>query len=90
MITGTCNFVSFILNGLLTVATAGFALGSASPVAFLVITHFSDQVKIRFISQLCNGISSVLQKLLKCFNVTTILTSFSVSLLSNSPARIVL
>ena len=85
MTTGTYNFVSFILNvtfvGLLTAATAGSASGSASLVALLVITQFSDQVKIRFISQLINGISNVLQKLLKCFNGTTISTSFSVSFL---------
>ena len=58
MTTGTYNFVSVILNvasiGLLTAATAGFALASASLVALLVITHFSDQVKTRFISQLIN------------------------------------
>ena len=47
--TRTCNFVSFISNaafvGLLIAATAGSALGSASLVALLVITKFSDQVK---------------------------------------------
>ena len=62
MTTGTYNFVSFILNvafvGLLTAATARSASGSASLVALLVITQFSDQVKIRFISQLINGISN--------------------------------
>ena len=52
--TGTYNFVSVILNvvfvGLLTGASAGFASGSASLVDFFVYTHFSDHVKIRFIS----------------------------------------
>ena len=52
--------MSVILNaafiGLLTAATAR----SASLVALLVITQFSDQAKIKFISQLINGISSVL------------------------------
>ena len=69
---GTYSFVFFILNvaliWLLAVATAGSAWGSASVAALLVITHFSDQVKTRFISQLINGISGVFQKLLKCFN----------------------
>ena len=44
--TGTYSCVSVILNvafvGLLTAATAGSASGSASLVAFLVITQFSD------------------------------------------------
>ena len=40
------------------------------------ITHFLDQVKSRLISQLINGISRVVQKLLKYFNGTAILTSF--------------
>ena len=41
-----------------------------------MITHFSDQVKMRLISQLIKGISRALQKLLKYFNSTIILTSF--------------
>ena len=40
------------------------------------IKQFVDQVRIRLISQLINGISFVLQKLFRCFNVTIILTSF--------------
>ena len=56
--TGTYYLVSLILNvafdGLLIAATAGLALGLASFVALLVVTEFSDQVKIRFISQLIN------------------------------------
>ena len=91
---GTYNFVSVILSvafvGLLTVTTAGSASGLASLVALLVITQFSDRVKIRFISQFINGISSVLQKLLKCFNDTTISISFSVFLPSNLPVMLVL
>ena len=74
--TGTYNLVSVILNvafaGLLTAPTAGFA----SLVALLVNTQFSDHIKTRFIAQLTNGISSVLQKFLKCFNGTAISTSF--------------
>ena len=46
----------FILNiafvRLLTAATAGLVSGLVSLVALLVTTGFSDQVKIRFISQL--------------------------------------
>ena len=64
--------MSVILNvafiGLLAAATAGLASGSASLVALLIITHFADQLKIKFISQLINGISSVSQKLVKNFN----------------------
>ena len=74
----TGHFVSVILNvafvGILTAATTGSVSGSASLVALLVIIHFSDQVKIRFILQLINGISSVFQKLLKYFNDTAIFT----------------
>ena len=47
--TGTYNFVSVILNvafvGLLTAATAGSASGSASLVALLAITQFSDRLR---------------------------------------------
>ena len=56
MITGIYNVVLFILNiafvRLLTAATAGLVSGLVSLVALLVTTRFSDQVKIRFISQL--------------------------------------
>ena len=74
--TGTYNFASFILNvafvGAFIAGIAGSASGSASLFALLAITQFSDQVKKISISQLINSISSVLQKLLKCFNGTTI------------------
>ena len=80
--TGTYNVVSAILSvafvGSSIAATEGSASGSSSLVALLVNTQLSDHVKIRFTSQLINGVSSVLQKLLKCFNGTTISTSFSV------------
>ena len=62
--------------GVSTATTAGSVSGSASLITQLVITQFSDQVKVRFISQLINGISSVIKKLLKCFNGTTISTFF--------------
>ena len=94
MTAATYNFASLILNvafvGLLTAATAGSVSRSASLVALLVITKFSDQLKIRFISQLINGISSVLQKLLKCFNGIKISSSISVSLSSNLTVILVL
>ena len=56
--------------GLLTLVTPGFPpwAETASLVALLVKAQFSDHVKIRFILQLINGMSSVLQKLLKYFN----------------------
>ena len=82
----TYNFVSGILNvasvELSIAATAGFPpwVGTASLVPLLVNKQFSDYVKIRFIWQLNNGMSSVLQKLIKCLNGTTISTSFSVLL----------
>ena len=86
--------MSVILNvvfvGLLIAATAGFTSGFASLVALLVNTQFSVCVKIRFISQLINGMPSVLQKLLKYFNGTTISASFSVSLLPNFPVILAL
>ena len=94
MTTGTYNFVSSILNvtfvGLLTAATAGLASGSAFLVVSFVITQFSDQDKIRFISQLINGISSVLQKLLNYFNGTAISTCLSVLVSSNLHVMLVL
>ena len=90
--TGTYNFLSIILNvafvGLLTAATAGSASGSASLVAYLVIIQFSDKTKIKFISQLISSLSSSFKKLLKCFNGTTISTSFSVLLPSNLPVML--
>ena len=74
--TGTYNFASPILNvafvGAFISGIAGLALGSAACATIPVRTQISDHVKIRFISQLINGISKVLQKLLKCFNGTMI------------------
>ena len=43
----------------------------------LLQNMFADQVRIRLISQLINGISTVLQKLLKYFNGAITLKSFS-------------
>ena len=61
-----------------------------SLVVLLVNTHFSDYVKIRFISQLINDMFSVQQQLLKYFNGTTISASLSVLLPSNFPVILVL
>ena len=65
MTTGTNYFVSVILNvafvGLLIAATVGSASELVSLGALLVMIQFSDQVKIRFISQLINGISNAFQ-----------------------------
>ena len=46
------------------------------PAAALDTTQFADQAKMRIISELINCILRVLQKLLKYFNGTIILTSF--------------
>ena len=92
--TGTNNIVSVTLNvafeGLLISDIAGSTPGLASVVALLVITQLSDQVKIRFISQLINSVCSTFQKLLRYFNGTAISTSFSVLLPSNPPVMIAL
>ena len=86
--------MSVILNiafvGLLTAAIAGFTLGFASLVALLVNTQFSDHVKIRFLSQLINGIFSVLQTLPKYFNGTKISTSFVLAIPFNILVMLVL
>ena len=92
--TRTYSLQSVILKvtfvGLLIPATGGSASRSASLVALLVITQFSDQVKVKNICQLINGMSSVLQKLLKYCNGTTISTSsFSTFLPSNFPVILV-
>ena len=84
MTTGTtilCVILNFAPVELLILDTAGFRpwAGTASFVALFVNTQFSVHDKIKFISQLINDISSVLQKLLKYFN-GTISTYFSVLL----------
>ena len=47
----------------------------------LVITQFTNQVRMRLISQLIEGISRVLKKLLMYFNCTATSTSFVLTLL---------
>ena len=93
--TGTYNLQSVILKtafvGLLIPTTAGSASGLASLVALLVNTQFSDQLRVKDTSQLINGMSSVLQKVLKYFNDTTIsISSFSTIVPSNFPVILVL
>ena len=78
--TETYNFVSVIvyvaLVGLIIAAVRRFVTRIASLYALFVISQFSDQVRVKDTSQLISGISKVLQKLLKYFNGTTILTLF--------------
>ena len=57
--TGTLSFVSVTIN-----------VGSWSAAVPATKHQLLYQVNIRLISELCNGISSVLQKLLKYFNGT--------------------
>ena len=71
-------------------AIAGLGLGLASLFAWLVNTQFSivnTQCQVKDSSELINGMSSVLQKLLKYSNGTKISTfSFPTILFSNFPA----
>ena len=85
--TGAYNIVYVALVGLLNATTAVLASGSASLVALLVKTQFSDQAKIKDTSQLVNTVSNVLKKLLKCFN-DTIISTFSVSVLLPSNLQV--
>ena len=69
--TGTYNFVSVILN-IAFIGEVSLRVFVLALFSMLVITQFSDQVKIKDTSQLINGIFKVLQKLLKYFNGTAI------------------
>ena len=90
--TGTYSFVSVILN----VAPDGATIAGGSllfPAALTIIsakTQFSNQVRIISTSQLINNISKLLQKLLKCFNVTTASVSVNESLSCAFPTMLVL
>ena len=59
-------FVSVIVN-----------VGSWLAIGASVIEHTADHVRMKLISQLINGISKVLLKLLKYFNGTLFLTLFA-------------
>ena len=51
---------------------ATIAVSASASAVILAKTQFLDQVKINSTSQLINGISKLLQKLLKCFiEITT-------------------
>ena len=63
--TGTQVFVPVIVN-----------VGYWPTVGSSVMKHLAGQVRIRLNSQSINSISRVLQKLLKCFNGTLVLTFF--------------
>ena len=69
--TGTYNLVSVILSvapvGAFITDLAGLppSAGTTACVVISVKTQFPDHIKIIFTSQLINGLSKVLQKLLK-------------------------
>ena len=86
--TGTYNFVTFILN---VVSDGATIAGSASAsTAISTKTQFLDQVRAISTSQFINGVSKLLQKLLKCFNGTTTSASVNESLFSVFPTILVL
>ena len=70
--TGTYNFVSVILN----VAFVGALIRMIRIMEQDPLQDFADHVKVKDTSQLIKGIYSVLRKLLKCFNGTTISAFF--------------
>ena len=51
-------------------------VGTSPSVALAIIQKLADQVIMRLIPQLINGIPKVLQKLLRCFNGTIMSKSF--------------
>ena len=51
--------------------------------------QFSDQVKMRLILQIINGISRVLQKYFKCFNNFAILRSFVLPAAGVFPVKLI-
>ena len=85
--------LNFVPVGFSIQATAGLfpCSGTALLCALLVNTQFADQAKVKDTSQLINGMSSVLQKLLQYLNGTTVSnSSFSLLPSSNFPAILVL
>ena len=62
---GTSLFVSVVVN-----------VGSWPAIGLSIVKHLLDQFGIRLISQLINDVLRVLQKLLKCFDSTLIVTFF--------------
>ena len=67
--TGTYNFVSLIVQ-IILLALSALAISLSLPVADKA--HYFAHQSFNSTLQLINGISSDLQKLLKCFNGTTI------------------
>ena len=67
--------MSFILN-VASVEEESLRVFVISLLSRLVITQFSDQVKVKDTSQLISGMSKHLQKLLKYFNGTAVSTFF--------------
>ena len=67
--------MSFILN-VASVEEESLRVFVISLLSRLVITQFSDHVKLKDTSQLISGMSKLLQTLLKYFNGTTISTFF--------------
>ena len=76
--TGTYNFVSFIWNSDRVGATVARSASASTVIS--AKTQFLDQVRIISTSQLINGISKFLQKLLKYFNGITTSTFVNESL----------
>ena len=72
---GTRNFVFVILN-VAFVGEVSLRVFIIILLSKLVLTQFSDQVKVKDTSQLINGIFKLLQKLLKYFEGTAISASF--------------
>ena len=67
--------MSFIIN-VASVEEESLRVFVISLLSRLVITQFSDQVKVKDTSQLISGMSKHLQKLLKYFNGTAVSTFF--------------
>ena len=73
--TGTYNLQSVISNFVLVGELIRFAAAASEPLkALATSTHSLYQDKINVISQLINGISKLLQKLLKYFKGIAIVT----------------
>ena len=68
--------VAFVGASILSLAGLSPLAAAAVCAVILVKTQFQDQVKVKDTSQLINGMFRLLQKLLKCFNGTTVSRSF--------------
>ena len=88
MATGTLTLASVAENS--APVRALIADGFFFHLQHVLAYHFFDQTKIRFTSQLIDGIFKVLQKLLKFFNDIVVLTLFLASLPGVLPVIFVL